>query len=151
MKLRTVIIGTFSVALLTFAMTAHAKIYRWVGADGVVHFSQLPPDNGQKATQISDTPISVTSGPPAAATSTTKAPASGKDNTQQAASQKKNAQTNTASVQRACAAARTNLTALQSGKRVKERLPDGTTKWLDEAQRTKRLQQTRSFIDKHCK
>jgi len=42
--MKKILLMTFlSVLTLTFGMNAHAKIYKWVDAKGVVHYSATPP------------------------------------------------------------------------------------------------------------
>jgi hypothetical protein len=55
------------ITLLTvLPLAASAQIYRWVDADGVVHFSQTPPDHGSYQ-KISPMPPPPTSAPGVAA------------------------------------------------------------------------------------
>ena len=51
----------------------------------------------------------------------------------------------------ACDTAHANLAALQSGQRIKVQMPDGSTHWLDDAERAARLKQTQAFLAQRCK
>ena len=130
-----------AIFLMSLAASAQAEAYRWTDANGVVHFSQLPPP-GKQATAVNDQPIETLSGaaaPPPAAAAGAPAPA----DTRPAAAPAK------ASPQ-ACREAQKNLAVLQSGRRIKEVLPNGATHWLTPAERDSRLKQTRDFIQQHC-
>lgn len=148
MRQSSIIAGLLGLTLSACLITAHAEAYRWTGANGVVHFSQFPPPGQQNAKKVSITPISTLSGAgnaaPATDAGTTAPTASGKT------PQPIKKQIPPASKQ-ACDTARNNLAVLQSGKRVKIQMPDGTTHWLDQAERSKRLKQTQDFLNQRCK
>lgn len=145
MRSASTVAALVAVVLGVWLPTSQATVYRWTGANGVVHFSQFPP-NGRKATKISNNPIDTVPGRATAAPKTTT-PA-GERNSQQsghAAPQPPRAS------QQACHRARANLDALQSGRRVKIKMPDGSTHWLTPAEHSKRLTQTKAFLARRCK
>lgn len=142
MKFKIIIASAFILAL--FSLSAQAKIYRWTDTNGVVHFSQLPPP-GVKAKAIGEKPISTFSG----ANQTPSRHAGQESAPPQTDS--KTAPTSAKASPADCESARKNLTALQSGKRLKLVLADGKTEWLNQQEREKRLKQTRDFLQQHCR
>lgn len=148
MRLSSIIAGLLGLTLGAWLITSNAEAYRWTDADGVVHFSQFPPPDQQNAKKVTDTPISTLSGAGSAAPAAdagTAAPAANGNTPQPIKKQVPPAS------KQACDTARNNLAALKSGQRIKVQMPDGSTHWLDDAERAKRLKQTQDFLAQRCK
>ena len=45
---KTILLASISFAILTLNTAAHAKIYKWTDAKGVIHYSATPPAQAQK-------------------------------------------------------------------------------------------------------
>ena len=150
MRLRSIIAGLLGLTLGAWLVTGQAETYRWTDAEGVVHFSQFPPPNSQQGVKkVTDTPISTLSGSGTTPAESTPAPSSAAPAAGNAPQPLKE-QVPPASKQ-ACDTAHANLAALQSGQRIKVQMPDGSTHWLDDAERATRLKQTQAFLAQRCK
>lgn len=150
MKLRTIIAGMLGIALAASTLTVLAETYRWTDANGVVHFSQFPP-TGQNATTVNDAPIGTVSDGSSNASAESSTPSNDGQSASPTEQTSTKAAPNAAGTKEACAAARSNLAALQSGERIKEKMPDGSTHWLTTAEQAARLKQTNDFLQQHCK
>jgi hypothetical protein len=124
------------------------EVYRWVDADGVVHFSQNPPQSSNYETVRPDTRKVGTVAPskPEAAINVSSA--------RQAAAATSEAdqepQLTAEELAIACPQARENAAALEPAKRIL--IPDGSggTRELDNAERLAWLERSRNFVAENC-
>lgn len=147
MRLRSIIAGLLGLTLGTWMVAGHADAYRWTDSNGVVHFSQTPP-NDRSTSQVRDTPIGTVSSSAQSAPSDSSAPAPS------APTDKTKSSTPAApppASQKACDTARSNLSALSTGQRVRVMMPDGKVHWMDPSERQKRLKETKDFLSQRCK
>lgn len=150
MRLRSIIAALLGLTLGAWLVTGQAATYRWTDPDGVVHFSQFPPPNNQQnVKKVPDTPISTLSGAGAAPAANAPAPSSAAPTAGNAPQPIK--QQIPPAGKQACDTAHANLKALQSGQRIKVQMPDGSTHWLTDTERSKRLKQTQGFLAQRCK
>lgn len=144
----------FALLALSLSSAVCAEMYRWVDSQGHVHYSDAPPPAGAKSSKTIDTP---TSGAPAQATKsktlqekdmefrqrqTAQAEAQAKKDKEEAdAKQKK----------QNCEAARANLRTLESGERVTTMNEKGERIFVDDAARSKGIEEARKGVDTWCK
>jgi hypothetical protein len=145
-------------AVLLATLSAGAfggQIYRWVGPDGIVHFSEHPPPG------VGAEPVSIRSGgtsPEQAAgelkrlrekaglgepgTPAAAAPAGAPTPEQQAAAERQREEN--------CRNAQENLRVLETSQRVMTKDAEGNLVRLDDDQKQARLAETRRQIEQNC-
>lgn len=142
---------------LILAAPAAAQIYQWRDADGRVHYSDVPPPQGEAKTMRS------APAPAAAATTATEAAKpktlaekelefrerrAAAAEAQAKAEQEKARATER---QRACEQARNQLTALRSGQRMARFNSKGEREILDDAGRAAEIDQTQKYVEATCR
>ncbi len=142
MKTAFVIALSLAGLLITTGIQA-AKVYTWVDADGVTHYSERPPKNVKASAVELKTGHSepVNYGGAAETTTAESAPA--------AAQAQPQAQTSRKNPER-CEQARKNLEVLQNFGRVRVQNEDGTFRYLTEEDQRTRLEETQKIIDEAC-
>lgn len=141
------------------AAPAAAQIYQWRDADGRVHYSDVPPAQGDAKTVR---PAARPGAGPAADT----APEGPKPKTlaekelefrqrraaaAEAETKAAQEQAQAAERQRACEQARSQLAALRSGQRLVRFNSKGEREFVDEASRAAEVEQTQKYIDSTCR
>lgn len=138
------------VAFFSAAVEAGGSVYRWVDAQGQVHYSQLPPEKGSYER------IERTSPAPAAAPDTNevkgfleRAEAANKAE----AEEKAKRQQTEAESRAACGQARERLAYLDehTARRLAVESPDGTMARMDEAEFERRRAAAQKLIQEHCR
>ena len=141
--------------LLTLALVsaplAQAEVYRWVDENGVVHFSQRPPQQGDYQEQ--KLRVAPPADPEAARARVDKlierqknAEAARRQHRKEAAEAAKKREIQ----QQNCNKARQHLDGLLARPRVLMRNPDGTMTRLTEEERQTRIAETRKRIEEFC-
>ena len=137
------IVKLAGIALIGAALSqpgfAKDKVYTWTDAKGTVHFGERPPKD-VKATLVK-----------------TRTGHSDPTPEQAAAAQPKPAANNVSAQQQAalkdperCAAARENLTLLNSAARIRTRNADGVTVFLTEEDKVQQREIAQQIIDQAC-
>ena len=120
-----------------------AKVYKWVDADGVTHFSEHPPKNTQteviKPKTGHSEPVNYESAAPAG----DDGAAAGQQQADEAMAQALKDPTR-------CAAARKNMETLRNFGRVKVKGEDGSFHFLTSEEQQERIQSTQQAIDESC-
>ena len=131
-----------AIALTVFA-AGHASAeayYRWIGADGVVHYGSRPPE-GVIAEQVD------TWGKSAGE----NAAGSGKASKQGKASLDEQQKELAAQRKQQCDDERERLKALQTGgSRIRMTMEDGTTRYLSTEEIANEIKRSREFVDGAC-
>lgn len=147
--------GLLLIVLPLVATVANAELYRWVDAQGKVHYSDTRPPADARGTRklSSDLPPSPLS--PAAKPKSwqekdqefktrraaeAEARAKAQKEAEQAEQKKKN-----------CEAARRNLQLLESGQRIVTMNAQGEREYLDEGARQKAIEDARKAVESWCK
>jgi hypothetical protein len=148
---------------LVAAPSAAQQLYKYVGPDGTVQYSDRPPPNGQKAEKITRGQVStISSGAPAAGDAAkSTAPKSTAEREQDfrkrrlEAQEKASKDAKLAEDQRdraeACAASRRQLAGLQSGARVAKINEQGERVFLEEDGINQEIQQLQRDVAATCK
>jgi len=128
--------------LLMTAGVQAARVYTWVDAEGVTHYSERPPKN-VKASAVElktghSEPVSYGS---TEQTSTTTEAAPARIQAEAAVARKDPER---------CEQARKNLEILQNFGRVRIQNEDGTFRYLTEEDQREKLQETQEIIDETC-
>lgn len=144
---------------------AAQQLYKYVGPDGRVQYSDQPPTNGQKAEKVTSSRVnSVPSGASAAPASPSKEEASGPKSTaeqEQAfrkrrmeAEEKERKEEKLAEEKRAraeaCGSLRRNLAGMQSGGRIVRSNESGERVYLDDAQVQQDIARLQREISANC-
>lgn len=143
----------FLYLVLCLPVVAAAEMYRWVDAQGQVHYSDSPPPAGAKAAKTIDVP------PPAAPSSSTSAkPKSWQEKdlefrqrraAEAEAQAKKDKEAK--EKQQNCETARRNLAKFENATRVVTTNEKGETVYMDNAARAAAAAEARKQIDTWCK
>jgi hypothetical protein len=130
---------------------AVAGVYRWVDAQGQVHYSDSPPPAGAKGSRTVETPPATTPAP--AKSWHDKELEFRQRRAAEAEAQAKKAQEEEAARQKRanCESARKNLQILESGSRVVTTNAQGEREFLDDAARQKAIDEARKAVDTWCK
>ncbi len=156
-------------ALLTAACPAGAGLYKWIDADGKVHYSDQPPPDGAKQQEIktpksaapASVPANATPGaaaPSQAAAKGPKTPAEQEmefrkrrvEATEAEAKRQQEAQAN-AEKQRNCEAARNRVKQIEAGGRVAKAGANGETVYLGDEEIAREMADARKAADSWCK
>jgi len=152
-------------ALLLAAPPASAVLYKWVGEDGKVHYSDRPPPDGAKKSGVINAPVpSTPSAAPPSGEAAKDAPKGPKTAAEQEmefrkrrmeaaeaeAKRQKEAQS-AEEKKRNCAQATNRLAALETGGRITKYGPNGETIYLSDAEIAKELGEARKTADSWCK
>lgn len=132
--------------LLLSSVGAHAgAIYKWTGSDGSTHYGQLPPEG------VEAIPLETDAGPPPAEPAT---PAEANEPEPEAAAADDQAdaasQTSRQQIDEACVAYQENLAVLEDPAVRRIQVGDDEVVVLDEEERSRRIIETRAFIDDWC-
>jgi hypothetical protein len=153
----TTFTALIALALAATPLLAPAQqVYRWVGPDGVVQYSEHPPAGidaepvsvrtGPMAGGNADAAPGTTAGPPASpqpASPPQAAPPPPQPSPEQQAERERQRAEN-------CRLAKENLRVLETARRVMGQDPQGNPIRLDDDQRQARLAETRQQIEKYC-
>lgn len=140
--------------MLSLPFTAAAEMYRWVDAQGKVHYSDAPPPAGAKSAKTIDVPT-----PPAAPSGDAAAkPKSWQEKdmefrqrqTAEAEAQAKK-EKEAKEKQQNCETARRNLAKFENATRVVTTNEKGETVYMDNAARAAAAAEARKQIDIWCK
>lgn len=140
-----------SVLILGFAGIASAGMYKWTDKDGIVHYSQQPPTEGNYETMRVDTqsPDGSKTGSGSQSSPTYTMPGAGKTGGTDGAKAIKQAEAKgEAQRQQNCEEAKKALQVYTTYRRVREK--DGTIIRLDDNERAKRIEQAKSAIKEFC-
>lgn len=135
-----------AVALLLLAPLATAQVYKWTDASGTVHYSQAPPTQGTKYSQVTTTgTVQPLAKPPTPAVETRES-ADGGSNEANGAQKVADTPENRKTL---CASLQSNLAALQgSGPVVLQK--DGKATALDAAQRKQQISTAQAQYNQYC-
>lgn len=159
---------TLGLAVLMLALPVHAELYKWVDADGKVHYSdRQPPAAAKKQETLRTTaarPLVAPSPAPAGTPEAEKAPAAGPktiaeqemefrkrrlEAAEAEAKKQKEAQA-AADKQRNCTQSKARVAALQKGGRVTRLDAAGEQVFLDDAEIGQALVEARKTADSWC-
>ncbi|HXZ48807.1 MAG TPA: DUF4124 domain-containing protein [Usitatibacter sp.] len=127
-------------AMLAFATSAAAVVYKWVDANGVTHYSEMPPEN------IEAQQVPVRPGPSAEAPAPGAAP-----NVQQVLQQADEERESIAAKRKLyCDLAQRAIVALEADQPVAMVAADGAQVLLNAEQRATALADARRRADKYC-
>lgn len=132
------------VALTLAAQPAGAEVYKWVDEEGVVHYSQQPPAEGES------TVLEPKTAPPKPQQTTGGAPdeagGDGEAETAAEAEQQQGAGT----IDEFCRQARADIQTLEAGGRVRVEEADGSLRYLGPEEQQQRLQQLQQQVANNC-
>jgi septum formation inhibitor MinC len=142
-------------ALLLLAVPVHAQqLYKWVDSNGRVQYSDRKPPDGKQVQEVRSTVSSIGS---QGAGAGGKSPSElekdfQKRQQEQTEAQQKQQQTAAAEKQKStnCAAARSNLAALNSGQRVARFNSQGERVYLDDAARASEVEHAQQAVKANC-
>lgn len=151
------------VSALLMAPALSAEVYRWTDENGVTHFSQTPPPDGQEA-EIEDVPD--TAGEAAVegagidfdGAQSNLAEGSGGTDTRSAAELKRreiaerhaDARSAREEAQRLCSQARSRLARIEPNRRVYYTNDEGETVRMDDEERVTEVEELRAFLAENC-
>jgi hypothetical protein len=151
MKTRILLIALALLCAPSLLMAA--KIYKWVDADGNVHYGERPPSNQAQELNIRQAPPSPKAAAPTSDNrleATTKLLESmEKDRQQKAEAQKKSAEEQRVRTEN-CSRARKRVAGLRIGGRQFEMTEAGERHYLDDAEVQKRLKEAEAMVKKWC-
>lgn len=127
------------IALSLGAVSAQADVYRWVDADGKVHYSDTPPPEGAQKTDIQSGHNSLSSQPPAPAKQAGAAAPPASAAKAQAELQQKQ-----------CELARATLQAYQSDATLVRKDADGNKHVLTADEKAKEIDQAKQQVKAAC-
>jgi hypothetical protein len=153
-----------TLALLLAALPAQAVLYKWVDQNGKVHYSDQPPPDSAKQSNVMNVPRPATSAPAPAGETANTAPKGPKSAAEQEmefrkrrleaaeaeAKQQKDAQA-ADEKKRNCSQATNRVTALEAGGRISKYGPNGETIYLSDDQIASELSEARRIADSWCK
>lgn len=135
-----------------------AEVYRWTDENGVTHFSQTPPPEGQDA-EIEDLPVT----PPAegadqaagidfdgAGNAGGETMSAAEERRQELAEARARQRSEAQALETACAEARTRLARVEPSRRVFYTNEQGETVRMDDEQRVAEVEQLRDFLAGNC-
>lgn len=146
------IIRTLISTILLLAMTgAQAAMYKWTDEHGNVQFGQFPPP-GAEAEQMKPPP------PPASRPDSNrptlqervKALEEHKAEEQEQAAAAQQEREKAAQIEQNCKNARESIKNLELGGNRLYRMPDGTFKRFDEAEKQRRINKSKKYIAENC-
>ncbi len=124
------------------------KLYRWVDGDGVVHFTQYPPQNRKGVEKIELRPPP-TSGPVEEVEEREDNPEKRGEAPVEGAQEQKKTKEIAALDRKNCEISRRNLTILEGG-RPRLRDSDGNVRIIADEERKSRIEQARKDVDEFC-
>ena len=141
-----------------------AEVYTWTDANGVVHYSDSPPESGAAATlQVEEIyrPGSADaypsageqSQPPAAAPDQSESlppPSAAQLRREQMAEKRAKSQEARAETERLCALHRQRLEQMEPSRRVFYTDEQGETVRMDDEERVKLVEESKAFVSKNC-
>lgn len=141
-------------ALFLYAASASAEMYRWVDAQGKVHYSDQPPTEKSKSSKTLNIP-NQTAAPAADANKSWQEKDLDFKKRQAAtaetdAKKKKEADEAKSKIEN-CDRAKKSLKALEEGGRIKTYDDKGNQTIMDDAQRTKALADAKKSVSEWCK
>jgi hypothetical protein len=149
---RRVIAALFGIALGLTAGAAAADTYRWTDDSGQVIYSQLPPQDGRPYSRIgAPPPPADAEGSKARLDALRQSQADRREDEAVAAEKQQQTAERDATIQQNCATARRNIETLQLGGRQMTRMPDGSIKRLEPAEREAKLQEARQYVQENCR
>jgi hypothetical protein len=147
-----VIFAALAVSLSLAAGSIFADTYRWTDDNGQVIYSQIPPNDGRPFTRIgAPPPPADAEGSKARLDALRQSQADSREDRELAEEEQQKTAQQQAQIEENCATARRNLQSLQLGGRQLTRMPDGSVKRLEPAEREAKLQEARQYIEKHCR
>ncbi|MDR1888564.1 MAG: DUF4124 domain-containing protein [Zoogloeaceae bacterium] len=140
--------------VLAVTLPAHAEVYKWKDAQGNTVISDSPqPGSGKPVPQVEQAPPTArgaVDAPRSVADQELefkKRQQEQKEAADKAAQEKAAASRNQAN----CERARQHLALLESGERIKQRLPNGETFYLNDQQRQQGIAAARQSVQSNCK
>lgn len=145
--------------LAGFCLTAQAEqLYKWVDADGKVHYTDQPPPAKAQTKPLniksqSSAPAQAAEGKPAAKTAAEKEQEFRKRRVEaeEAGAKREKEQAEAKQKEQNCAAARGNLRMLQEGGRVAQYDAKGEKVYLEDADRQQAVARAQKEVDSWCK
>lgn len=151
------------VSALLMAPALSAEVYRWTDENGVTHFSQTPPPDGQEA-EIEDVPNTATEAAADGAgidfdgAQRNLAEGPGGADTLSAAEQKRreiaeqhaNARAAREEQERLCNQARSRLARIEPNRRVYYTDDEGETVRMDDEERVSEVEELRAYLAENC-
>jgi type IV secretory pathway VirB10-like protein len=163
---RIAVSRVIATAVLALAQPAGAELYKWIDADGKVHYSDQPPPPGAKQQKAPGAPRTAAPAPAppgdgktaAAAPTAPKTPAEQemefrKRRVEQAEAEAKRQQEAQAAAekQRNCQQAMNRVAMLQTGGRITKAGPNGEQIYLGDSEIAAELVEARKVADSWCK
>lgn len=141
----------FLIFFVLFPILSQAAIYKWVDEEGKVHYSQQKPVNTKTEK------IKVNSRPPTPSSSYKKPTLKNKEDqkaennkTQQGGKAAKKPQVSAQEKAKLCKQAQTNLQALLSRGRVRQRDTEGNVSYMTEEEKQQRIRREQDRVKKNC-
>jgi len=140
------------IALLLFATTSLAQVYKWVDEDGQIHFSQFPPNEAEQTEQVDINVGTSASTEEAKKRLQEQRERLLKDSIERGLSEEERmrAMADAEDQQKRCEQAREQLTTLQTGGRVFTSNEAGERNYLDEKKRQDMIKKTQARIKEVC-
>lgn len=139
------------ILLLALPALSHAQLYRWVDAQGQVHYSDSPPPPGAKDTRTVEKPAP-SAGQPGKSWQEKDMEFRQRRAAEADAESKKAKEAEEARQKQAnCEAARKNLQILESGQRVVTTNAQGEREFIDDTARQKAINDARKAVETWCK
>lgn len=140
--------------LAMFTLPAHAELKKWVDADGVVHYSDMPPA-GIKVDSVrnvtgKDTVTTPTGDKPRSYVEREVELKKARQEKQAASDKLAKEKAAQEERQKNCAIARGNLRTLESGGRIATYDANGERVFLDDAALEQRIHEARAAVQAHC-
>jgi hypothetical protein len=140
--------------LLGLPLAATAEMYRWVDANGQVHYSDSPPPAGAKSPKTIDMPSPAPAAAPAKGKTWQEKDLEFRQRQQaetEAQAKKEKEAADAKQKKENCEAARRNLQTLESGQRVATTNAQGEREFMDDGARQKAIAEARRAVDSWCK
>lgn len=153
----------FAATLLTLSALAilpseafASSVYKWTDENGVTHYGEAPPNQADQPDQKVDKVKITGIGPSSSDEAKQRREESRKqfnpnqEEEEAAAAQKAEQEANDALRKEYCEKARSNLSALQSGERLRIKDDNGEESAVTDEVRSKEIQRTQEYITKNC-
>ena len=140
---------SIALVLLLVAPLATAQVYKWIDAQGTVHYSETPPPVGTKYSQVT---VSGSDQPPAAASdsSSSSAGSSGSASNGNSPSSQQLMPDTPANRTKLCATLKNSIGTLQGAAPVVMQDAQGQSQLLNPDQRKQQLDATQSQFQQYC-
>lgn len=153
-SIENIVLGIFILPLL-FIAECNAEIYKWVDAEGNVHYAQQrPSDANAERLDIQQEPTTTFHSGTKEAVKTEETAQDGEQQPAEepAAQEEKKVETPAEKKQRlaACARAKKSLATMESIGRIRSKDAEGNYTYLSQQQKEAQMKQARDLIKKYC-